>query len=119
MVGRGELEHAVMQVLWDNPDGTTAREVMSAMPARALALTTVMTVLGRLCRKGLAIRDDLIRPHRYRAMMTREAHVADMMLDALGQAPDREAALTRFLGAVSDTDTAYLRSVLRRRSGRD
>lgn len=107
-----------MQVLWDNPDGITAREVMSAMPARALALTTIMTVLGRLCHKGLAMRDDLARPHRYRSAGSREEHIADVMLDALGQAPDRQAALTRFLGAVSDTDTAHLRTLLRGRARR-
>lgn len=118
MAGRGELEQAVLQVLWDNPDGITARDAMSAMPDRALALTTVMTVLGRLCQKGLAVRDELARPHLYRASATREEYIADIMLDALGQAPDREAALARFLGSVSDTDTDHLRRALRLRSRR-
>lgn len=115
MAGRGELEQAVMQVLWDNIDGITAREVMSAMPARALALTTVMTVLGRLCHKGLAHRDELARPHLYHAAASREAYIAEIMIDALGQTADRAAALTRFLGAVSDSDTDHLRKTLGRR----
>lgn len=114
MAGRGELEQAVMHVLWDNADGVTAREVMSAMPARALALTTIMTVLGRLCQKGLALRDETLRPHRYHATTTREDYVAEAMLEALGQAPDREAALTRFLGSVSDSDSDFLQRLLRR-----
>lgn len=118
MAGRGELEQAVLQVLWENPAGITARDVTSAMPDRELALTTVMTVLSRLCQKGLAMRDELARPHLYRASATRAEYIADIMLDALGQAPDREAALTRFLGAVTPTDTDHLRRVLRRRSPR-
>ena len=118
MAGRGELEQAVLQVLWDNPAGITARDVTAAMPDRELALTTVMTVLGRLCQKGLVNRDELARPHLYHASATREAYIADIMLDALGQAPDREAALTRFLGAVSATDTDHLRRALRRRPPR-
>lgn len=118
MAGRGELEQAVMQVLWDHPDGLNAREVMSAMPSRSLALTTVMTVLGRLCQKGLAVRDELARPHVYRAADSREDYIAEIMLDALGQTADREAVLTRFLGAVSDTDTDHLRKALGRRSRR-
>jgi predicted transcriptional regulator len=115
VAGRGELEQAVMQVLWDRPNGVTARTVMDALPGRALAVTTVMTVLGRLCRKGMAVRDELARPHEYRAAESREAHIADLMLDALGQSADREAVLTRFLGAVSASDTDHLRKALGRR----
>lgn len=114
MAGRGELEQAIMHVLWDNPAGVTARQVLSAMPDRSLALTTVMTVLGRLCRKGIAQRDELARPHLYRGTETREQHIADLMLDALGQTSDREAVLTRFLGSVSASDSEYLRNALDR-----
>ncbi len=118
MTGRGELEQAVLQVLWDNPAGITARDVTSALPDRNLALTTVLTVLGRLGAKGLATRDELAHPHLYRAAATREEYIADIMLDALGRAPDREAALTRFLGAVTPTDADHLRRVLHRRPPR-
>ncbi|MEO7126968.1 MAG: BlaI/MecI/CopY family transcriptional regulator [Nakamurella sp.] len=114
MAGRGELERAVMQVLWDNPRGVTARAVVDELPGRELAVTTIMTVLSRLCRKGLAVRDELIRPHEYRAAESRADHIADLMLDALGQTDDREAVLTRFLGAVSERDTDHLRRALGR-----
>ncbi len=115
MAGSGELERAVLQVLWDHPDGATAQDVLSALPDSSLAVTTVLTVLDRLGRKGMVERERQGRAHRYRASMTREAYVADLMLDALGQAPDRGAALTRFLGGVSETDTDALRQALRRR----
>lgn len=115
MAGRGELEQAVMQVLWANPGGVTARAVLDVLPGRELAVTTVMTVLGRLCQKGLVVRDELARPHEYRAAESREEHIADLMLDALGQSDDREAVLTRFLGSVSERDTDHLRKALGRR----
>ena len=48
MVGRGELERAVVDVLWDSPEPMTARAVTDALTGRELAVTTVLTVLSRL-----------------------------------------------------------------------
>lgn len=118
MAGRGELERAVQRVLWEHPDGVTARDVCALLPGRDLAATTVLTVLDRLRRKGLVARDDAARPHVYRPAVSREDFIAEIMLDALGEAPDRDAALTRFLGGVSEADSAHLRRVLRRRPPR-
>lgn len=114
MAGRGELEREILRALWADPDGMTARDVLSALPGRELAMTTVLTVLDRLRRKHQVVRDDAARPHTYRPAMSREDYVAEIMLDALGQTPDRSAALTRFLGRVTETDTAHLRQALRR-----
>jgi len=116
--GRGELERAILRSLWEHPDGITARDLVSALPGPELAMTTVLTVLDRLRRKHLAERDELTRPHVYRAAVSREDYIAEIMLDALGQAPDRSAALTRFLGGVSETDTDHLRRLLRRARSR-
>ena len=115
MAGSGQLERAVLQVLWDHPDGVSARDVLDVLPGRDLAVTTVLTVLDRLRRKGMVSRRDDTRPHLYFAAAGREDYIAELMLDALGQAPDRSAALTRFLGGVSDADTDHLRHALRRR----
>jgi predicted transcriptional regulator len=53
----GELEHAVMSILWSRPDWLSVREVHERLAAqRDLAYTTVMTVLDRLAKKGLATR---------------------------------------------------------------
>lgn len=111
----GALERAVLQVLWDHPQGAVARDVLAALPGRDLAVTTVLTVLDRLRRKGLVTRSEGERPHRYSAASSREDYIADIMLDALGQVPDRRAALTRFLGGVSEADTEHLRHLLGRR----
>ncbi|TWP35746.1 BlaI/MecI/CopY family transcriptional regulator [Leekyejoonella antrihumi] len=114
MAGQGKLERAILRALWEHPDGMTARQVADVLPGRDRATTTVLTVLDRLRQKDLATRDELTRPHIYRAAISREDYIAAMMLDALGQTADRDAALTRFLGGVTDTDTAHLRRALRR-----
>lgn len=113
MAGRGELEQSILQALWHHPDGVTARAVLESLPGRELALTTVLTVLDRLRRKGLVVRDEAGRPHLYRSRQSREDYIAEVMLDALGQTPDRDAALARFLGRVSEADADHLRERLR------
>jgi predicted transcriptional regulator len=63
----GELEQAVMQVVWDR--GTVSvRQVHEALqPERALAYTTVMTVMSRLTDKGVLERQKQGRAFVYRA----------------------------------------------------
>jgi len=117
LAGSGQLERAVLQVLWDSPAPVSARDVLTTLTQRdtsqrELAVTTVLTVLDRLRRKGLVRRERDGRAHLYQASVSREDYVADLMLDALGQAPDRSAALTRFLGGVSPADTDHLRRTL-------
>ena len=54
MRGRlGELEAAVMDVLWDGAAPCRVRDVRACLaPGSPLAYTTVMTVLDNLHRKG-------------------------------------------------------------------
>jgi predicted transcriptional regulator len=121
VAGTGHLERAVLQVLWDRRSPVAAKDVLAALSERdgagagaprELAITTVLTVLDRLRRKGLVRRERSGRAHLYQASVSREAYVADLMLEALGQAPDRSAALTRFLGSVTSDDTDHLRRAL-------
>ena len=101
-----------METLWSADGPVTARDVQDALPGRDLATTTVLTVLGRLERKGLVSREREGRAHRYRAVASREDHVADLMRDALDAAPDRGAVLARFLGTIPDHERAALRELL-------
>jgi predicted transcriptional regulator len=129
VVRLGELERAVMETLWDltsdrDPDrsgGTggavartaTARQVADRLGAdRQLAYTTVLTVLDRLERKGLVRRLRERRAHRYAPIATREAYAAELMLEALGSASNRDAALVRFVDAVSPEEAEVLRRAL-------
>lgn len=108
----GELERAVMNVLWESDRDMTAREVQDQLADRDLATTTVLTVLGRLERKQLVRRIRDGRAHHYRPVASREDHVAELMTDALDDASDRGAALARFLGSMSDEERSRLRDLL-------
>jgi predicted transcriptional regulator len=111
----GDLERAVMDVLWDG-DGTTTgftvREVTEALHDRELAYTTVMTVLDRLAGKGMVQREREGRAWSYRPAAPREAYIAQLMLDALDLTGSRDAALVRFARSVTGTEAEVLRAAL-------
>lgn len=101
-----------MDVLWESPAPLTVRQVSDGLTARDLAHTTVMTVLDRLAKKEFARRQRDGRAWRYRAAETREAYVTELMLNALDQTGDRQAALARFARSVSDSEATALRRAL-------
>jgi predicted transcriptional regulator len=108
----GELERAIMDVLWDTHTSLTVREVSARLTERNLAHTTVMTVLDRLAKKGFARRERDGRAWRYCPAATRETYVTELMLTALDQTGDRTAALTRFAQSVSGVEAEVLRDAL-------
>jgi predicted transcriptional regulator len=108
----GELERAIMDVLWESPAPMTVRQVGSRLTERDLAHTTVMTVLDRLAKKGFARRQRAGRAWLYRPAESREAYVAELMLTALDQTGDRQAALTRFARSVTEAEAQALRAAL-------
>jgi predicted transcriptional regulator len=113
----GDLERAIMEVLWQTSDPMTVRQVGERLTDRDLAHTTVMTVLDRLAKKGFVRRQRAGRAWRYRPAETREAYVAELMLTALDQTGDRQAALTRFARSVSGAEAEALRTALEALSG--
>lgn len=118
----GELERSVMDLLWDRDQALTANEVRDALagaaqvphPAKPLAVTTVLTVLSRLEKKGMLRREGDRRPHRYAPLSSREDHTASLLHEVLGSAPDREAVLARFIGGISTDEAAAVRRLLSR-----
>lgn len=119
MATLGDLERAVMDLLWDSPTAQTAADIRDklaggtgATVAKDLAITTVLTVLTRLEAKEFVTRDRALRPHLFAAVTSRAHHMAELMNDVLGAAPDREAVLTRFVGQVSPAEIATLRRIL-------
>lgn len=108
----GELERAVMDVLWDHGRPAAVREVVVALAERDPAYTTVMTVLDRLAKKGFVDRERDGRAWRYTAAATREAYVSRLMLDALAMTGDRDAALAHFAHSVSSPEAAVLSQAL-------
>ena len=108
----GDLERAIMEVLWKTDSALTVRQVSTGLDERNLAHTTVMTVLDRLSKKGFARRERDGRAWRYRPAATREAYVTELMLTALDQTGDRVAALARFAQSVSSPEAEVLRDAL-------
>ena len=75
MAGTGALERAVLGVLWDAAGSLAARDVLAGLARRdgeprELAVTTVLTVLDRLGRKGLVRRERSGRAHLYQAAVS-------------------------------------------------
>lgn len=100
-----------MERLWASPDPLSAYDIQEAIGGDRAA-TTVLTVLSRLEKKGFVARERAARPHRYRAVASREDHMADLMLEVLGSASDRTAVLERFVGQASAADADALRRLL-------
>jgi BlaI family transcriptional regulator, penicillinase repressor len=110
--GRGELENAVMTVLWAHAEPVTARAVLREVGDPELAYTTVKTVLERLTRKQVVARVNVGRTWHYTAAAPRDDYVAELMLRALDHTGDRDAALVRFARSVSPAEADVLRAAL-------
>ncbi len=112
MATLGELERAVMEILWASDETLSAYDLQSMLVDRELAATTILTVLSRLEKKGFVARTRDARPHRYRAAASREEHMADLMHEVLGTASNRTAVLERFVGQVTPEEAETLRRLL-------
>ncbi len=111
---RGELERAVLDVLWDQGGWRTPAEVGTHLDA-GLAYTTVVTVLRRLFDKGILDRQADGRAHAYRPHQSREQYAAAMMTRVLAEARDSATALNHFVETLDDDDRRQLSRLLRPR----
>jgi predicted transcriptional regulator len=116
MRGLGELEAAVMDVLWQTDDPLRVRDVLDRLdPAKPLAYTTVMTVLDNLHRKSWVHREMHGRAWHYRPTRTRTEAAAQVLRDVLDSSGDPESVLMHFAASVSAQESDVLRKALRRR----
>jgi len=113
----GELEAAVMNLLWDRGGWMTPGEVHAALADSSLAYTTVMTVLVRLWQKGRLERQRDGRAYAYHPVVTRDQYAAERMEDLLARAGNRSAVLSHFLDAIDPADRDQLRRLLRQQRG--
>jgi predicted transcriptional regulator len=117
MYGLGELESAVMDVLWRAYGPMSVREVLTELnKTRDLAYTTVMTVMDNLHRKGWVEREMHNRAYQYTPLESREEAAARALRELLDASDNPEAVLLHFATSVSDDESAALRRGLRRRS---
>lgn len=119
----GELELAVMRVVWSR-ESVTVREVLDALTKeRQLAYTTVMTIMNRLEDKGLLNAEKKGKAYVYRAALTRqeyEAQVAGRVVRALIDDFGGEIAISQFIKELSEKDPEQLaRLALLARSAQD
>jgi predicted transcriptional regulator len=106
----GELEGAIMDVMWDAERPFAVREVRERMDyPRPVAYTTVMTVMDILHRKGVLRRDKHGRAWRYWPSEAREEHDARLMAEVLRSGGNRVVTMRRFIERVNDEEMESLR----------
>ena len=102
-----------MEVVWATGGWVTGREVVDELArSRKVAYTTVLTVMDRLVRKGLLVKQAAGRAHSYRPVQSREAHTANLMARILGATDNPTAVLLHFLEQLPPDQTDELRSAL-------
>ena len=115
----GDLEMAIMEVMWASDGPHVVREVRERLRyGRPVAYTTVMTVMNILHRKGVLHREKLGRAWQYWPVEAREDHDARLMAEVLRSGGDQDVTMRRFLERVSDDEMRSLCSALAARSRR-
>ena len=109
----GELEAAVMEVVWDSDSAVSVKDVRTdLLRGREIAYTTVMTVMERLYRKRLLTRVTAGKAYLYRPALSRADYTSDAMASALADTHDRTAALVHFADKVSAREARTLLEAL-------
>jgi BlaI family penicillinase repressor len=113
----GDLQHAIMTVLWTRGEATTA-EVHEALRAeRGLALTTIATMLRKMEEKGVVDHRTEGRQFVYRPTVTRDEVRESMVGELVERLFGGDArALVAHLVSEHEIDAAEL-AELRRRVG--
>ncbi len=111
--GLGELELAIMDLIWSQGRPVTVPEVHRQMAAkRGLAYTTTMTVMSRLSSKGLLQRTEDRRPYTYSVAIGRDEYYAQLMVGVLSEVLDRQAALAKFVERIDRRDADLLMKLI-------
>ncbi len=103
----------VMDRLWSRRRPVTVREIFDDLRmTRAIAYTTVMTVMDTLHRKGILRREMAGRAYLYEAVLSREEHSAQLMQSVLADSRDRTATLVAFVEQMNRSEATRLRKAL-------
>jgi predicted transcriptional regulator len=109
----GELEMAIMDVMWAADSPCLVREARERLRYdHPVAYTTVMTVMDILYRKGVLQRAKYGRAWRYWPVERREEHDARVMTEVLRSGGNEELTMRRFFERVSDDEMDWLRSAM-------
>lgn len=119
--GAGELESAVLGVLWGAGEPLSPGQVRDRLAVGEggdLAYSTVVTILTRLHEKGALERSRDGRAFRYTPTADKAGLAARRLSALLDRTPDRRAVLSRFVEDLSEGDEALLRTLLGERRDR-
>lgn len=110
----GQLEAAVMEILWDRGEWISGADVHAALQqSHPVAYTTALTVLVRMCDKGTVERRRFSgRAYLFQATRSREANAAARIQDVLGGVGDQPAVLTQLIEQLDDASRTRLRALL-------
>lgn len=99
MAGRrlGELEAEVMELAWGRGAWLGVNDLLAALKGRQRAYTTVMTIVTRLCDKGLLERRRDGRGFVYRPALSKDQVAAQALREVLADADDPQAVLAHFV----------------------
>jgi predicted transcriptional regulator len=113
----GQLESAIMDVIWSQRRALPVREVRERLHyGRPVAYTTVMTVMTILHGKGVLRREKHGRAWRYWPAEQREEHDARLMAEILRSGGDHRLTLRGFLDRVSADELDTIRNAVDQRA---
>ena len=112
----GQLESAIMEVIWSQERPLVVREVRERLHyPRPVAYTTVMTVLTILHGKGVLQREKHGRAWRYWPEEQRAEHDARLMTEILRSGSHQRLTLEEFVGRLGSEELDAIRSVVDQR----
>jgi hypothetical protein len=118
----GELETQVLDALWSLEETgvseITSSDILDALGAKdAIALTTLLTVLSRLCDKGLVVRTKSSgRNLVFKSSQSREDQAASALLALLENSNNPDLVVSHFVGSLSPDLKEALRKSLRKKN---
>ena len=108
----GDLEAAVMNVLWESDTPRSVHELRDLLSDRDLAYTTVLTVVTHLHEKGWVHRTKLSRAYIYAPVQTRAEATSQALRDILDTSGDSAAVLMHFAKTATARELDALRAHL-------
>ena len=118
-----ELELEILKILWREGESTVRDVRNSLADFRALAHTSVMTIMTIMTEKGYLKRTKKGNRYVYKAKMTERDTSSNMLGDIVERVfhGSTMAAVVNLLevGNIDDTELAELRKLVRKREGKE
>ncbi len=112
----GELQHAIMQVLWEREAATVAEVHQALLPDRGLAPTTIATMLRKMESKGVVSHRVEARHFVYQPTVSEEEVRSSMLGDLVDRlfAGDPAALVAHLMAdrKIDDEEMERLRGLL-------